>query len=86
MEDPIRGRRGDDRRRDGLRGQRAGESKAANIGISLPGTGEEPTCPVYIDGRHATTLRGSHDELAETFRQLVDDYIDEKYAKKPAAS
>ena len=63
-----------------------GESKAANIGISLPGTGEEPTCPVYIDGRHATTLRGSHDELAETFRQLVDDYIDEKYAKKPAAS
>ena len=41
-----------------------GESKAANIGISLPGTGEEPSCPVYIDGRHVTTLRGTCDELA----------------------
>ncbi len=59
-----------------------GESKAANIGISLPGTGEEPTCPVYIDGRHTTTLRGSPDELAEAFRQLVDDYVEHRYAKK----
>ena len=42
-----------------------GESKAANIGISLPGTGEAPTCPVYIDGQHATTLRGSYDELSQ---------------------
>src|SRR5690606_2383024 len=39
-----------------------GESKAANIGISLPGTGEEPTCPVYIDGRHFESVRGSKDE------------------------
>ncbi len=59
-----------------------GESRAANIGISLPGTGEEPTCPVYVDGRHTTTLRGSSDELAEAFRQLVDDYVEQRYAKK----
>ena len=59
-----------------------GESKAANIGISLPGTGEEPTCPVYVDGRHTTTLRGPPDELAEAFRQLVDDYVEQRYAKK----
>ena len=36
-----------------------GESKAANIGISLPGTGEAPSCPVFIDGQHVTTLRGT---------------------------
>ena len=59
-----------------------GESKAANIGISLPGTGEEPTCPVYVDGRHVTTLRGSYDELAEAFRRLVDDYVVHRYAEK----
>ncbi len=57
-----------------------GESKAANIGISLPGTGEEPTCPVYIDGEHATTLRGSYDELAEAFQLLVDQYIESHYS------
>jgi len=59
-----------------------GESKAANIGISLPGTGEAPNCPVYIDGRHVTTLRGTYEELAEAFRQLVDDYIARTYKKK----
>ena len=59
-----------------------GESKAANIGISLPGTGEEPNCPVYIDGRHATSLRGSYDQLAEQFRELVDQYIEANYSKK----
>ena len=63
-----------------------GESKAANIGISLPGTGEAPTCPVYIDGRHATTLRGSKTELAESFRQLVDDYVEANYGKRPVTS
>ena len=62
-----------------------GESKAANIGISLPGTGEAPNCPVYIDGRHATTLRGSYDELAEAFRRLVDEYLETHYAKKRSA-
>ena len=45
-----------------------GESKAANIGISLPGTGEAPTCPVFIDGQHVTTLRGTYDELSAAFR------------------
>ena len=59
-----------------------GESKAANIGISLPGTGEAPTCPVFIDGEHHSTLRGSYEELAAAFQQLVDDYVDGKYARK----
>src|SRR5687767_118655 len=58
-----------------------GESKAANIGISLPGTGEEPSCPIYIDGHHVKTLRGTYDELAVEFRQIVDDYIEGKYAR-----
>jgi (E)-4-hydroxy-3-methylbut-2-enyl-diphosphate synthase len=62
-----------------------GESRAANIGISLPGTGEEPTCPVYVDGTHTTTLRGSYDELAAGFLQLVDDYIERHYDKKGVA-
>jgi (E)-4-hydroxy-3-methylbut-2-enyl-diphosphate synthase len=59
-----------------------GESKAANIGISLPGTGESPNCPVYIDGQHHTTLRGTYDELAAAFKELVDTYIDTKYPRK----
>src|SRR5205809_4630548 len=59
-----------------------GESKAANIGISLPGTGEEPSCPVYIDGRHVTTLRGTCDELAAAFRRLVDEYVEHTYARR----
>jgi (E)-4-hydroxy-3-methylbut-2-enyl-diphosphate synthase len=63
-----------------------GESKAANIGISLPGTGEEPSCPIYIDGHHVKTLRGTYDELAAEFRQIVDDYVERKYASPvPAA-
>src|SRR6187551_2675373 len=56
-----------------------GESKAANIGISLPGTGEAPNCPIYIDGEHVTTLRGTYDELAGEFQRLVDAYISAKY-------
>ena len=56
-----------------------GESKAASIGISLPGTGESPNCPVYIDGEHATTLRGNYDELAAAFQALVDDYVTRRY-------
>jgi (E)-4-hydroxy-3-methylbut-2-enyl-diphosphate synthase len=63
-----------------------GESKAANIGISLPGTGEAPNCPVFIDGEHATTLRGTYDELAASFQKLVDDYIERKYDKKAVLS
>jgi len=59
-----------------------GESKAANIGISLPGTGEAPNCPIYIDGEHVTTLRGSYEELSVLFQRLVDDYVDHKYARR----
>src|SRR5438094_5792370 len=59
-----------------------GESKAASIGISLPGTGEAPNCPVYIDGQHATTLRGTYAELDAAFRQLVDTYVSTKYPSK----
>ena len=58
-----------------------GESKAANIGISLPGTGESPNCPVFIDGKHFTTLRGTYDELSEAFRKLVDDYVETRYTE-----
>jgi len=59
-----------------------GESKAANIGISLPGTGEAPRCPVYIDGKHFNTLEGNYDELSAAFQKLVDDYIATKYQKR----
>src|SRR5436309_95192 len=59
-----------------------GESKAANIGISLPGTGEVPNCPIYIDGRHVTTLRGSYDELALAFQRLVDEYVERTYIRR----
>ncbi len=59
-----------------------GESKAASIGISLPGTGEAPNCPVYIDGQHHTTLRGTYEELAAAFRELVDNYVETRYPRK----
>ena len=59
-----------------------GESKAANIGISLPGTGEAPNCPVFIDGQHATTLRGTYEELAVGFRALVDNYVATRYPRR----
>ncbi|HEY2905917.1 MAG TPA: flavodoxin-dependent (E)-4-hydroxy-3-methylbut-2-enyl-diphosphate synthase [Vicinamibacterales bacterium] len=59
-----------------------GESKAANIGISLPGTGEAPNCPIFIDGQHATTLRGTYEELAAEFQRLVDDYVERNYARR----
>jgi (E)-4-hydroxy-3-methylbut-2-enyl-diphosphate synthase len=61
-----------------------GESKAANIGISLPGTGEAPRCPVYIDGKKDVTLEGTYDELAAAFQKLVDDYIVRSYPRKTA--
>src|SRR5580765_2364749 len=59
-----------------------GESKAANIGISLPGTGEAPSCPVFIDGEHVKTLRGTYDELASEFQRLVDDYVSTRYQSR----
>ena len=61
-----------------------GESKAANIGISLPGTGEAPNCPVFIDGKHVRTLRGTYDELAAAFQDIVADYVDRSYAARAA--
>jgi (E)-4-hydroxy-3-methylbut-2-enyl-diphosphate synthase len=61
-----------------------GESKAANIGISLPGTGEAPRCPVYIDGKKDVSLEGNYDELAAAFQSLVDNYIAKKYLRKTA--
>ncbi len=63
-----------------------GESKAANIGISLPGTGEEPTCPVYIDGKRVKNLKGSPEFLGGEFRRIVDEYVDAKYPRREAAS
>jgi (E)-4-hydroxy-3-methylbut-2-enyl-diphosphate synthase len=59
-----------------------GESKAANIGISLPGTGEAPRCPVYIDGEKVVTLEGNYAELAAAFETLVNDYVATKYPPK----
>jgi len=56
-----------------------GESKHANIGISLPGTGESPVAPVYVDGQKTVTLRG--DGIAEEFQQIVDDYVRRHYPK-----
>lgn len=57
-----------------------GESKLANIGISLPGTGESPAAPVYIDGEKAMTLRG--DNIAAEFTRIVDEYVERKYVKR----
>ena len=54
-----------------------GESKHADIGISLPGTGEAPVAPVFIDGEKAMTLRG--DNIAVAFRDLVEDYIERRF-------
>jgi (E)-4-hydroxy-3-methylbut-2-enyl-diphosphate synthase len=56
-----------------------GESKHADIGISLPGTGEQPAAPVFIDGKKAVTLRGSR--IAEEFKCIVEHYIEARYAK-----
>jgi (E)-4-hydroxy-3-methylbut-2-enyl-diphosphate synthase len=59
-----------------------GESKHADIGISLPGTGEQPVAPVFIDGEKTHTLRGDH--IAEEFQALLCSYIDKRFAKKSA--
>jgi (E)-4-hydroxy-3-methylbut-2-enyl-diphosphate synthase len=57
-----------------------GESKHADIGISLPGTGEVPVAPVYVDGRKTVTLKG--DNIAGEFQQIVDDYVQRRYGKQ----
>ncbi|HEX7801429.1 MAG TPA: flavodoxin-dependent (E)-4-hydroxy-3-methylbut-2-enyl-diphosphate synthase [Pseudoxanthomonas sp.] len=56
-----------------------GESRHANIGISLPGTGEAPTAPVFIDGEKAVTLRGEN--IAQEFVALIDGYVEKRYAR-----
>jgi (E)-4-hydroxy-3-methylbut-2-enyl-diphosphate synthase len=57
-----------------------GESKHANLGISLPGTFEDPKAPMYVDGRPLTTLRG--EMIVEEFIRILDDYVDSHYASK----
>ncbi len=59
-----------------------GESKHADIGISLPGTGEEPAAPVFIDGKKAMTLRGA--TIAEEFHRIVDEYVETHYERRQA--
>jgi (E)-4-hydroxy-3-methylbut-2-enyl-diphosphate synthase len=60
-----------------------GESKMANIGISLPGTGEIPVAPVYVDGQKTVTLKG--ERIAQEFEQIVADYVRTTYGGEPAA-
>jgi (E)-4-hydroxy-3-methylbut-2-enyl-diphosphate synthase len=57
-----------------------GESKHANIGISLPGTGESPSAPVFIDGAKAATLKGN--DIARQFMEIVDRYIKQTYGEQ----
>src|SRR3546814_19674641 len=61
-----------------------GESKHADIGISLPGTGEEPAAPVFIDGKKHVTLRGKG--IAEDLQKIVDQYVETRYEKRACAS
>jgi (E)-4-hydroxy-3-methylbut-2-enyl-diphosphate synthase len=61
-----------------------GESKHADIGISLPGTGEEPTAPVFVDGRKVATLRGP--AIAAEFKTMVDDYVAKRYGGRADAA
>ncbi|MBI3118508.1 MAG: flavodoxin-dependent (E)-4-hydroxy-3-methylbut-2-enyl-diphosphate synthase, partial [Candidatus Hydrogenedentes bacterium] len=61
-----------------------GESKAANIGISLPGNGEAPVCPVYVDGQKHANFTGSKEALADQFRALLEEYVSTKYPRRQA--
>jgi (E)-4-hydroxy-3-methylbut-2-enyl-diphosphate synthase len=58
-----------------------GESKQANVGISLPGSGENPVAPVYVDGVKTVTLKG--DDIAGEFQRIVERYVQQKYAARP---
>jgi (E)-4-hydroxy-3-methylbut-2-enyl-diphosphate synthase len=60
-----------------------GESKHADIGISLPGTGESPAAPVFVDGEKVATLRGEH--IAQEFHQMVEHYIENRFGAKTVA-
>ena len=61
-----------------------GESKHANIGISLPGTGERPVAPVYEDGEKTVTLKG--DRIAEEFQELLEQYVARRFSRKSVAA
>jgi (E)-4-hydroxy-3-methylbut-2-enyl-diphosphate synthase len=61
-----------------------GESKHANLGISLPGTFEEPKAPVYVDGEHFTTLKGDH--IADEFKRILDDYVTSHYPSRAVSA
>jgi (E)-4-hydroxy-3-methylbut-2-enyl-diphosphate synthase len=61
-----------------------GESKHADIGISLPGTGESPTAPVFVDGKKAHTLRG--ERIAEEFQAIVESYVERRYGRAPVGT
>jgi (E)-4-hydroxy-3-methylbut-2-enyl-diphosphate synthase len=61
-----------------------GESKHANIGISLPGTGEEPAAPVFVDGRKTVTLRGN--TIAQDFQAILEDYVRSRYRRREDAA
>jgi (E)-4-hydroxy-3-methylbut-2-enyl-diphosphate synthase len=63
-----------------------GESRAANIGISLPGTGEAPSCPVYVDGEKFATLKGTYEELSLAFQKLVEEYVANHYPERRTAA
>jgi (E)-4-hydroxy-3-methylbut-2-enyl-diphosphate synthase len=61
-----------------------GESKHANIGISLPGSGGTPVAPVFVDGIKTVTLKGEH--IAEEFHRLVDAYVANRFGRNPSAA
>jgi (E)-4-hydroxy-3-methylbut-2-enyl-diphosphate synthase len=61
-----------------------GESKHAHIGISLPGTGESPAAPVFVDGQKTVTLRGEH--IAKEFQAIVLDYVRTRYGHADAVA
>jgi len=61
-----------------------GESKHANIGISLPGTFEEPKAPVYVDGKLMVTLKG--ETIVPEFLRILDDYVEKTYGERAAAA
>jgi len=61
-----------------------GESRHANIGISLPGTGERPVAPVYVDGEKTVTLKGQN--IAAEFQEIVEDYVARTYGAGDSAS
>ena len=65
---------------DGLHRQRSGESRQADIGVSLPGSGESPVAPVYIRGEKAGVLKGA--DIAKQFQDIIEKFVRENYAKQ----